>query len=686
MIAPGGSSGVLQTDAGGFAGVVDSGAITDAYATGAVAGTGTSFSTVGGFAGLIEEGGAVNRVYATGLVSGPGQLAGLVGQLGSTAFADTSGTLSNSYWDTGTTGQTVGYHDSGTGAATNVVGIGAATGINPFVSATYAGWDFTNTWSTPSAGFYPELFGVSHVLRVTAGQTTAVYGTLPTVTLNLYGFQSGDDASVVSGLTGALAGTSTSSSGYYNAGIYGLSFSGGSASDASGSYRLIYVSGALTVTPKPLGAGLAGTVEKTYDATTNATLAPANYQLSGVIAGDSVSLNDPVSGTYNTKIAGSGKLVSVSGLALTGADAANYTVNGSTSASVGIIDPKAITASLTGTVERTYDGTTNAPLAAANYQLSGVIAGDSVSLNDPASGAYDTKNAGSGKLVSVSGLALTGADALNYTVNGSASASIGIIDQKALTVTLVGPVEKSYDATTNAALASANYLLSGVVAGDSVSLNDPASGAYDTKNVGASKLVSVGGLAISGPDAANYTVSASASGSVGIIDPKALTVTLIGTVEKTYDATTSAALAPANYQLSGVIGGESVSLNDPANGTYDSKNAGSGKLVSVSGLALFGPDAANYSVTVTVSGSVGIIDPKAITASLTGTVEKTYDGTTNATFGPANFQLAGVIGGDSVSVATASGSRCSKTASFRATATAALFFAFFPPRSHSRSP
>jgi hypothetical protein len=31
-------------------------------------------------------------------------------------------------------------------------------------------------------------------------------------------------------------------------------------------------------------------------------------------------------------------------------------------------------------------------------------------------------------------------------------------------------------------------------------------------------------------------------------------------------------------------------------------------------------------------------------------------------------------------------SRCSNTANFRATATAARFFAFFPPRSHSRSP
>ena len=30
--------------------------------------------------------------------------------------------------------------------------------------------------------------------------------------------------------------------------------------------------------------------------------------------------------------------------------------------------------------------------------------------------------------------------------------------------------------------------------------------------------------------------------------------------------------------------------------------------------------------------------------------------------------------------------QCSRTASFRATATAARFFAFFPPRSHNRSP
>ncbi len=58
---------------------------------------------------------------------------------------------------------------------------------------------------------------------------------------------------------------------------------------------------------------------------------------------------------------------------------------------------------------------------------------------------------------------------------------------------------------------------------------------------------------------------------------------------------------------------------------------------------------------------------------------------------PFPWPAAAAIGAD---IALCSGSysspltqrQCSQTASFRATATAALFFAFFPPRSQSRSP
>ena len=51
---------------------------------------------------------------------------------------------------------------------------------------------------------------------------------------------------------------------------------------------------------------------------------PNNYTLSGVIAGDSVALNDPVAGTYATASPGAGIPVTVSGLALSGASAGNY--------------------------------------------------------------------------------------------------------------------------------------------------------------------------------------------------------------------------------------------------------------------------------------------------------------------------------------------------------------------------
>jgi hypothetical protein len=147
------------------------------------------------------------------------------------------------------------------------------------------------------------------------------------------------------------------------------------------------------------------------------------------VAGDAVALNNPASGTYDTKNAGSGKLVSVSGLALTGNAAGNY-VLASTNASgtVGIINAASLTAGLTGSVSKTYDGTLAASLAASNYTLSGTIAGDGVALNNPSTGSNDSPDPGTGKLVSVSGLALSGSDAANYTLaSANASAAIGEI-------------------------------------------------------------------------------------------------------------------------------------------------------------------------------------------------------------------------------------------------------------------
>ncbi|MGH3581498.1 MAG: beta strand repeat-containing protein, partial [Mycobacterium sp.] len=115
-----------------------------------------------------------------------------------------------------------------------------------------------------------------------------------------------------------------------------------------------------------------------------------------------------------------------------------------------------ITPSLIGTVNKVYDGTTAATLAGANYSLSGAIDGDTVTLNNPAAGVYDTRNVGINKDVSVSGIAIGSATNGAATIYGytlsssSANASIGVITQAALALNAVTDT-KVYDGTTSSA-------------------------------------------------------------------------------------------------------------------------------------------------------------------------------------------------------------------------------------------
>ena len=274
-------------------------------------------------------------------------------------------------------------------------------------------------------------------------------------------------------------------------------------------------------------------MSKTYDVTTAATLASGNYSVSGSVDGDTVTLNNPTLGTYDTKNVGTGKTVTATGISIASATNSAVTVYGyqlaSTSANgaVGTIAAATLTAGLTGTVSKTYDATTAATLASGNYSLSGVLGGDTVNLNDPASGSYDTKNVGTGKTVTVTGLSISGTDAANYVLaSTSAAAAIGTITAATLRPGLTGSVSKAYDGTTAATLASGNYSLSGVLGSDTVNLNNPTSGTYDTKNVGTGKTVTVTGLSISGTDAANYVLaSTSAAAAIGAITTATLTVT-----------------------------------------------------------------------------------------------------------------------------------------------------------------
>jgi|GEM_PF-161922 len=253
---------------------------------------------------------------------------------------------------------------------------------------------------------------------------------------------------------------------------------------------------------------------KVYDGTTavnTALVLDSNYAFAegDVVTGDAVSIDAAKAvGAYADKNAGSNKAVNFTNLTLTGADAGNYELFDMEMGIDGAsITPKALTATLTGdnAFTKVYDGTTavnQALTQGTNYTLDGIVADDQVSVA-AGSGAYNDKNAGDNKMITFSGLTLTGAGAGNYTIASTLSGAVGQITRRTITGSLTSgySFDKVYDGTTTASLGN-GYTLSGVVVGDNVPLT-AANGFYDSSAVG-DRTVTFSGFSIND---GNYLLS-----------------------------------------------------------------------------------------------------------------------------------------------------------------------------------
>jgi hypothetical protein len=406
-------------------------------------------------------------------------------------------------------------------------------------------------------------------------------------------------------------------------------------------YNIIQVNAASgTINPLALTASLQGTVEKPYDGTTDATLTSDNYSLPGVIGQDDVSLNNPTSGTYDNQNVGSGKTVTVTNLQLSGNDAEDYTVNSSASNTIGIIDQADLTLSAVFD-SKTYDGTT---LSGKTPGESGLAASDTLGSLSQSFTSKDVVVDGCSTLVVNSGYTITesnGSDGSgNYNITTEDNS--GVITPVDVVLSATGDT-KTYDGGT-ISLASPTLSILYTAAGDTLSATQSFA-SKDAKGTGGSTLVVNPGYSIDdGNGGADYNITQVNTAS-GTINPLALTASLQGTVEKTYDGTTGAILGSANYSLSSPIGEDSVSLNDPTSGTYDNRNAGTGKTVSVTGLQLTGADAEDYTVNNTAQAGIGIIDRAALTLTAV-TAARTYDGTVLSDAAPTHSSL---VAGDSIS-------------------------------------
>src|SRR5206468_2449508 len=149
--------------------------------------------------------------------------------------------------------------------------------------------------------------------------------------------------------------------------------------------------------------------------------------------------------SFPAKTVGSNLAITVTGITLSGTDAANYTVS----------QPTALTASITraplavtgvSANDKIYNGNATATLDTSGAALAGVLAGDTVTVDtSSASGTFVDALVGGTKPVTVTGVTIGGADSGNYTLSQPTGLTANIT-AKSLTVSGITAANKAYDA------------------------------------------------------------------------------------------------------------------------------------------------------------------------------------------------------------------------------------------------
>lgn len=171
------------------------------------------------------------------------------------------------------------------------------------------------------------------------------------------------------------------------------------------------------------------------------------------------------------------------------------------------IAQKPVTVSGITANDKVYDGTTVAKLNTDSASIGGKVDNDDVTIDVAnATGTFDTENVGTGKTVTISGIALGGNDAGNYKLSSDSATTTANITAKELTANVSSvSVTKEYDGTTAAGTVNGAAKAETVIIGETVTVNVSA-GEYADKNVGTNKTVTLT-LSLSGDNASNYTLS-----------------------------------------------------------------------------------------------------------------------------------------------------------------------------------
>ncbi|HEY3319014.1 MAG TPA: MBG domain-containing protein [Planctomycetota bacterium] len=311
-----------------------------------------------------------------------------------------------------------------------------------------------------------------------------------------------------------------------------------------------------------------------------------------------------------------------------------------------------------GNTVKTFDASADPVTVTANAPLTGTVSGLGSGSDTTIDRAGDFVN-GVANLTAL-GITFTGNETTGTFTAASASGktgtsgSVSVIGGPAATLVVAGFPVSIVSGTAGSFTVTAKDAVGDVATGyvgsihfsSDAAASLPANYTFVPADNGvhsfSATLKTVGTHAITATDTVTGTITGAQAGIS--VSPRAITVSAASD-SKTYDGTTSSAVAPAITSGS-LAAGDSATWTQ----TFDNRNVGRNKTLAPSGTVNDGNGSNNYSITF-VNDTSGEIKAKTLTVSGIGASDKVYDGTRAVALTGAPGSLNGVVGTDDVSLA-----------------------------------
>ena len=267
-------------------------------------------------------------------------------------------------------------------------------------------------------------------------------------------------------------------------------------------------------------------------------------------------------------------------------------VNISTSASGNTVSALGLTITGLTANNKTFDGTTTATLSGTPV-LNTVLFSDDVVLGGTPIANFSDASVGNGKTVTVTGYAISGTKAGNYSLSQPSGLTANIEPSSLLDQTI------TFGSLTPVTYGDADFQLNATTDNPG---GEPI--VYTSSNTA---VATVTGDVVTIVGAGTTTITASQAGSAThnpavpiartlTVNTIALTVTGLTAVDKVYNGNTTATLTGTAALSPSPIVGDDVVLSGTPTANFASANVGT-HAVTVSGYSLTGTDAANYSLS-----------------------------------------------------------------------------------------